>query len=178
VRSVEREFGFAKRPNTLVNPARFARWTPKAAPWVPVSITLGGATDVRNTWIAIVAVLLGHLAGCGFVHDEEITGPYRLVAVDISEQMIVCFGLENGNCVGRIPETVFSVGWNERFIVAKQHPQDNKAVTNYFVLDMTLDNESADPSTSVIGPLSVSEFEAKAVVLGLPSFTKTIKSLQ
>jgi hypothetical protein len=34
-------FGFAKRPNTLLNPARFARWTPKATPWVPVSITLG-----------------------------------------------------------------------------------------------------------------------------------------
>jgi hypothetical protein len=31
----------AKRPNTLLNLARFARWTPKAAPWVPVSITLG-----------------------------------------------------------------------------------------------------------------------------------------
>ena len=28
VRSVERVFGFAKRPNTMFNPARFGRWTP------------------------------------------------------------------------------------------------------------------------------------------------------
>ena len=28
VRSVERESGFAKHPNKLLNPARFARWTP------------------------------------------------------------------------------------------------------------------------------------------------------
>jgi len=28
VRSVERESGFAKRPNTMLNPARYARWTP------------------------------------------------------------------------------------------------------------------------------------------------------
>jgi hypothetical protein len=134
-------------------------------------------TEKTCVW-AITAVFLGYLAGCGFVHDEEITGPYRLVAVDISEEMMVCFGLENGDCVGRIPETVFSVGWNKRFIVAKQHPQGNRAITNYFVLDMTLDNKLADPSTSVIGPLSISEFEVKAGVLGLPSFRKTIRSLQ
>ena len=28
VRWVERCIGFAKRPNTMLNPARFARWTP------------------------------------------------------------------------------------------------------------------------------------------------------
>jgi len=28
VRSVERESGFAKHPNNMFNPARFARWTP------------------------------------------------------------------------------------------------------------------------------------------------------
>jgi len=27
-RPVEREFGFAKRPNNMLNLARFARWTP------------------------------------------------------------------------------------------------------------------------------------------------------
>jgi hypothetical protein len=40
-RSVGRVFGLAEHPNNMLNPARFARWTPKAAPWVPVSITLG-----------------------------------------------------------------------------------------------------------------------------------------
>jgi len=28
VRPVEREFGFAEHPNNMLNPARFARWTP------------------------------------------------------------------------------------------------------------------------------------------------------
>jgi len=32
-RSVGLVFGFAKHPDNMLNSARFARWTPKAAPW-------------------------------------------------------------------------------------------------------------------------------------------------
>lgn len=127
---------------------------------------------------AIGAVLVLHLAGCGFVHDEKITGPYRLIAIDTSEQMSVCYALEKGDCIGRIPETTFSVGWNDRFIVAKQHPSNNKSVTNFFILEMARDDKLADPSASVTGPLSATAFEDKVASLELPPFTKTIEALK
>jgi len=137
----------------------------------------------RNPMQLLRALVIGvifvfHLAGCGFVHDEKIAGPYRLVAIDISEQMGVCYTLEKGDCIGRIPETVFSVGWNERFIVAKQHPSNNRSVTNYFILEMARDSKLADPSASVTGPLSAAAFEERVASLGLPPFTKTIEALK
>lgn len=126
--------------------------------------------------IAIISISLFSISGCGFVYDETITGSYRLVAVDDSSQISVCYTLnEEGDCIGRIPETVFSVGWNDRFIVAKQYSSDNKSVTNYFILDMMRDNLFADPEMSVMGPLSVTEFKEKTLLLGLPAFTKDIK---
>ena len=128
--------------------------------------------------LVIGAALVVYLAGCGFVHDEKITGPYRLVAVDVSNQMRVCYTLENDVCMGRIPETVFSVGWNERFIVAKQHPSNNRAVTNYFILEIARDSKLADPSASVTGPLTAAAFQERVAQLALPEFTKTIRALE
>jgi hypothetical protein len=43
-RSVERVFGFAKRPNFLLNPARSARWTAPLYAGLPVSINVRGVT--------------------------------------------------------------------------------------------------------------------------------------
>jgi len=103
---------------------------------------------------------------------------YESHRADISEQMGVCYTLEKGDCIGRIPETVFSVGWNERFIVAKQHPSNNRSVTNYFILEMARDSKLADPSASVTGPLSAAAFEERVASRGLPPFTKTIEALK
>ncbi len=122
--------------------------------------------------------LVACLAGCGFVHDEHLTGPYRLVAVDTPEEMSICYTLEKNDCIGRIPDTVFSVGWNERFIIAKQHPSNNKATTNYFILEIARDSKFAEPNESVTGPLSKSEFEEKLISLGSPQFTRTIEELK
>jgi hypothetical protein len=44
VRSVGLCPGLAKRPNNMLNPARFARWTAPLYAGLPVSIKLGGAT--------------------------------------------------------------------------------------------------------------------------------------
>lgn len=121
--------------------------------------------------IAFVLPAFSIGCGSGFVHDERITGPYRLIAVDVREDMAVCYDL-GGNAVGRIEPTVISVGWNDRYIVAKQRPPANPHTTNYFVLDMTRDSKYADPLESVTGPLSESEFTIKAKELQLPEFRK------
>jgi hypothetical protein len=130
-------------------------------------------------FLAVIPITVALLvSGCGFVHDEHIVGPYRLIAVDIDEQMSISYDLGNGSAAGRINETVFAYGYNERYIVAKQYPNGDKSITNYYYLDMTKDSMYADLSASVTGPLSQTEFEAASVRLSLPNFTRTIKHLE
>nr|WP_315249687.1 hypothetical protein [uncultured Duganella sp.] len=87
--------------------------------------------------------------------------------------------VERGDtCIGRIPETVFAVGWNQNFIVAKQHPSGNKFVTNYFILDMKKDAKYVDPSVTVTGPLSEEEYREKSARMLLPQFSRTFDDLR
>ena len=127
----------------------------------------------------MMAAMVTQLTSCIFEGtNEKLTGRYRLSATDIDIQMHVSYELESGDTIGRIPETVFSVGWNDRYIVAKQHPKNDRTVTNYFYLEMARDNKYADPSASVTGPLSADEFEKKKTKLGLPPFSRTIEKLK
>jgi hypothetical protein len=131
------------------------------------------------TGAATLFLLAGMLlSGCGFVHDEHIIGPYRLSAIDIDQQMSVCYEQASGGCIGRIDETVFAVGADARYIVAQQHPSDDRTVTNYFILVIANDSAFADPSQSVIGPLSAAAYRDKAQSLRLPPFTRTLASLK
>ena len=123
-----------------------------------------------------MSVLL--VSGCGFVHDEHITGPYRLIAVDVDNQMSISYDLGDESAVGRINETVFAFGFDERFIVAKQHPNGDRSVTNFFYLDMTKDSNYADPTDSVTGPLTEKEFESEAKLLNLPKFSRILTALE
>jgi len=137
---------------------------------------------------AALLALVGGMAafGCGgFVHDEHLIGRYYLNAVDIPEQMSVSYALGNGNELGLIDETVFAVGWNDRYIVAKQHPANDRRVTNYYYLEMALDSTLLKPSNdpnwqhkSVTGPLTEAVFLAKKAELRLPDFTRVIRSLE
>jgi hypothetical protein len=133
---------------------------------------------MRRLFSAMTLMSALLISGCGFVHDEHITGPYRLIAVDIDEQMSISYDLGGGSAVGRINETVFAFGHDKRFIVAKQHPNGDKSITNYFYLDMIKDSKYAEPSDSVTGPLTKTEFEGEAKRLNLPKFTRTITALE
>jgi hypothetical protein len=117
-------------------------------------------------------------AGCGFVQDEGITGSYRLIAVDVDEQMSICYDLGDGNAVGRINETVFSYGFDHRYIVARQHPAEDRSITNYYYLDMTKDSKHANPSDSVTGALDEENFSIATRQLSLPPFSRTLKHLE
>jgi hypothetical protein len=136
---------------------------------------------MQNISLLTFILLMTQLVGCWqtVVFDEKITGPYRLSAIDITEEMSVCYELkEEDTCIGRIPETVFSVGWNENFIVAKQHPSGNKSVTNYFILDRKKDAKYVDPSVTVTGPMSESEYKRKSTLMSLPEFTRMFDDLR
>ena len=124
---------------------------------------------------ALVACLL--LVGCGFVCDERIDGPYHLNAVDVEDQMSVSYSLPGGDSIGRISSTVFAVGKNKDFLVAKRHPNGDRTITEFYYLIRANDSAYAEPTKSVRGPFTEKEFKEAAIRLGLPSFTRTLERL-
>lgn len=122
-------------------------------------------------------VLLG---GCNLFDSgvEWRGGPYALIWIDTTEDTSVCRDLGNGSWIGRIDSTVFAVGWDQRYLVAKQHPNGDRRQTNYFILDARNDEKNVDPSRVVIGPLTALEFQRKTVEMRLPKFSTVLESLE
>jgi hypothetical protein len=131
-------------------------------------------SDISSMHKALVLVLFTiPLGACGFVHDERIDGPYRLVAIDVWEEMAICYEIENG-CIGRIPETVYTVGFDAKYLVAARHPNNDQSKTEYYYLTRALDGPLIDPSATVSGPFNADEFEAERTRLNLPPFSRTL----
>lgn len=82
-----------------------------------------------------------------------------------------------------VGSTVYAVGADYRFVVAKQHPGDgfgdfDSTITNYFIIDRTVPvEEQARQHKGIRGPLSRREFDRLARQLSLPTFTKRFHSL-
>jgi hypothetical protein len=130
---------------------------------------------MRHLIVGTVLGVTGMLAACGFAEDQHLVGPYRLVATDTTEQMSLMYSLGDDVVIACVEDTVFAVGWNERHIVAKQHPKNDRAVTNYFYLDMKAESK---PCAGVTGPLTAPEFESARAAQGLPAFDLVISALQ
>jgi hypothetical protein len=74
--------------------------------------------------------------------------------------------------------TAFAIGWDRRYLVAKQHPDGIKGITNFFIIDSTKDSPTQDPAVVVIGPLQGEEYLNQARDLNLLNFTKVLASLE
>jgi len=120
------------------------------------------------------------LSSCGLFDSgvEWRGGPYALLWIDTPENISICRDLGSGSWSGRIDSTVFAVGWDGRYLLPKQHPNNDRSVTNYFIVDSRNDSDDADQTKIVLGPLTVAEFQRKNVELKLPKFSKVLSSLQ
>lgn len=71
-----------------------------------------------------------------------------------------------------ISPCVYAVGFNDEFIIAKQHPlvnnQINKSVTNYFIIPI-INKVSRFEDLNKIGPLNKEEFNATRIEIGIPT---------
>jgi hypothetical protein len=69
------------------------------------------------------------IGGFGFVFKEHLFGNYYLVATDVIEDCALSYHTENdkvnfgGTVIG---ETVFAVGYNEKYLIAKQYYHTNR----------------------------------------------------
>jgi hypothetical protein len=113
------------------------------------------------------------------VHDELISEPYRLVAVDVLEDMSVCRTYQNA-CVGDgLPgPAVFQAGWNTKYIVAARYPHyPHRIDPQYFYIERTETEKDATTHVNVVGPFNADEFARKKLLLGQPEFTTRIRRL-
>jgi len=137
---------------------------------------------LKYTWIVLLVLLLS----CGSIDKEHIIGNYYLTAVDyVDEGKDLSYNLGSGNFVGVVGPTVFAVGYNEEYIIAKQHPREfpslhDKSTINYFIVPIN-NKVHQSPDENKIGPLTELEFIEKRKELGIPedlTFTKVFKDLE
>jgi hypothetical protein len=148
------------------------------------------ARPYASRWWLFLPVLL--LSGCG---DKPIlskhwpdaywhNGPYYLIAIDSEEQMSLEYDMGGfSNLDNLVGQTVFAVGANEGFVVAKQHPRDvfshfafNRGRTNYFIVDRATERPGRKPR--VVGPLTRAQFDSVSQSADLPEFSKTFRKLE
>ncbi len=117
------------------------------------------------------------------MYNKELCKGYELSATE--EMSDMCIYVNNGPYqVAVIDATVFSVGFDDNFIIAQKHPlienKIDKSIIQYFIIS-TNDTINVVPEDNKIGPLSREEFKLKRKELEIPNklnFTITINSLK
>lgn len=125
------------------------------------------------------------LSGCDVIGDEPLSEPYRFLAIDFSDNMVVCRSTPGGGCVGEyLPRpTVFAAGANARYVViARRLANANGQNTNlgvteyYYVVRRAADDFQRQEDLT--GPLTRAEFDAATKRLNLPGFSRVFRNLQ
>jgi len=128
----------------------------------------------------LIALLLVTLAGCKVYEDGTPweSGPYKLHWIGSLEAVSLCQAIRERVYSDVVPKQVFSVGINDSYVVAKQHPNGDKSVTKYFVILRSYEKTSPLDPKALLGPMKEDEFAARAKSMNLPKFSKTIRSLE
>jgi hypothetical protein len=135
-------------------------------------------------WVSLAILLC--VAGCGFVRDEVLDGPYRLVAVDISEDMALRRSIgTRGDCVGDgLPgPTVFQAGSNSQYVVLARHPRrgeeaPDRSVSEFYYIVRQANEWDVRMPVSVSGPFNEFEYLQEKRRLQLPEFSRVFADLK
>ena len=128
---------------------------------------------------AVLLLCAALAAGCYF--DSGIPwrhGRYGLLWIDDPHRVRLSVHAEGTSWFGLVKPIVFAVGADDRYIVAKQHPDGNKSITNYFIIEIPKDSPSTKIDHTVMGPLTADDFQKKSAELKLPPFSKVLASLE
>lgn len=118
----------------------------------------------RITALIILPTICLAMSGCLFDSSSDtIRGRYKVVWIDVPEQQFICeeSSEHSTSCSVLVPEYVFAVGYDDDFIIAKQHPTSgfedgfkiDPSVTHYYIIDTRTTEEK------VIGPLTEEQFD-------------------
>lgn len=119
------------------------------------------------------------LIGCqGVAIKEKIEGNYYLIATDAEEDLSLTYheAADENNYGTIINATVFAIGHNNEYIIAKQHPRNfpnppDKSITNFFILPI---KKKFDWKTNndLLGPLTLEQFNEKRKELNISNDLK------
>jgi hypothetical protein len=101
-------------------------------------------------------------------------GPYVLTWIDHRENVFLAYDFGSGGGKETVAPCVFAVGFDGQYVVVKQHPNGDRKITNYFIVNAQKDS----PDEPALGPFTEAEFQQKSVEMKLPRFTKVIKELE
>lgn len=123
-----------------------------------------------RVWL-LALILLPSVTACGQpVRREKLTAGYVLFAADAPETLSLCYEVEH-SCAGGIDGTIARVGWDKRYIVAEQHPGNDKTISNYYYIDTQISDSAM---IGVRGPFTQAAFTAQQNALRLPSLSLTV----
>ncbi|MGY3037774.1 hypothetical protein ACVIIV_006944 [Bradyrhizobium sp. USDA 4354] len=139
--------------------------------------------DTKRWASAVISLCV---AACGFVRDDVLDEPYRLVAVDSLEDMALCRSIgTNRDCVGDgLPgPTVFQAGSNAQYIVFARHPRrrgesPNRSVTEFYYISRSRNEQDATVPVLLSGPFNEPEYQDEKRRLQLPEFSKILADLK
>jgi hypothetical protein len=94
--------------------------------------------------------------------NVHLTERYYLVATDVPENMSLGYSVHDDNTtfVDVVGETIFAAGYNDKYIILKQHPSNNRTITNYYIVPIYKEF-SYYPEKGVNGPLTIEQFNKK-----------------
>lgn len=129
--------------------------------------------------ISLLLILQSCYFGAGLV-EKEIINNYFLFANNKLDEMSIWFHSEEHSYQLIIPETVFAVGENGDYIIAKSHPKNkknglDKSITYYHIIEVR------KKKTNQYSNLTLEQFNKKREELNIPnslSFKLTYKELE
>ena len=101
----------------------------------------------------------------GRAYEEDLSNGYAVWAADIIEDAMIVHKDKGDSYSTRVVQpTVFAYGWNDDFIIAKQHPRKDRKVdtslTYWYIVEVA--------SGNVHGPLNKDEFNKLRTELKVP----------
>ncbi len=134
---------------------------------------------VVQSCVALVMVVPWLITGCfcleGLAYREDLAADYAVWAVDLTQWTSIVKTVDRTLGEQVVGPMVYAYGWNEEFIIAKQHALLNLAAvdidaTRWYLIEVQSD--------TVHGPMSENEYLAMREALGVPqalAFTRTIE---
>ena len=114
--------------------------------------------------ITITAVCLLNACGVFDSGSTNLTGEYDVGWIDTGCSMKIYRGP-----LGLMEGQVFHLGWNQDFIIAKQHPNCDQAETSYFIINIKENQSVAFSQTDgVYGPMDEYRFLELFKEMGIP----------
>ena len=129
-----------------------------------------------------VLLYLFAVASCGLpIRNQQIAGRYRLETTDVDEDTCLMWDWSDGSGPCVVAPTVFAIGFDDKYIVAKSHPENSRQNTAYWYIVRDVKSENRPEGVfraKVKGPFSGKQYASLNAQLRLPEFTTVLSGLQ